>query len=156
METLKIIADWCYGKKPQGTRSYEDIPDEERDWNSGWYLHGKLEELVKFDKALVTNCKSGGFYKKTINYKKIVGDKVIEITKRKPKHMMCFDGIVDVEVEGIPEPCIGYFWTDSYYTVYWRKRPYQIWRQRGLVCLKSDIKGCEYAKQKYEERSGSL
>lgn len=156
METMKMIADWRNNTKPEGTREYEDIPTEELDHNNDWYLHGELESFVQFDKAYVTNCLSGGFSKETINYAFISGDEVKEVSEYKPKHAMCVDGVVDVEIEGIDKPCIGYFWTDDYRTVYYQEKPYQVWRQRGLVCFADDEKGCEYAKQKLRERAKFL
>ena len=131
MNTLKLIADWRYGNKPKDTRNYEDIDPNEREYAGFWYLHGKLQDLVGYDKATVTNLKEGGFGKISEEY----------------GYMMCFDGIVPVEIEGIPEPCVGYFWTTKYT---------DIWVQRGLVCLKSDLEGCEYAERKYKEKPNFL
>lgn len=151
-----MIADWRYAEKPEGTRDWEDIPVEERDWNPWWYLDGELESIVHYDKATVTNCLSGGFAKETINWGSIVGNEVEELVDWKPKHMMCFDGIVDVEIEGISEPCKGYFWTTNYKTVYWEGKPYQVWDQRGLVCLASDKDSCERALKKMRKKSSIL
>lgn len=128
---LKLIADWRYGNKPKDTRDYEDIDPNEREYASFWYLHGKLEELVGYDKATVTNLREGGFGKNSEEY----------------GYMMCFDGIVPVEIEGIPDPCVGYFWITEYTDT---------WVQRGLVCLKSDLSGCEYAEHKYKEKPNFL
>lgn len=156
MRKLRMIADWRYGNKPEGTRDYEDIPMEERDWNSWWYLHGRLEGIVHYDKATVTNCFSGGFAKETINWGSISGDKVEKLVNWRPALMICLDEIVDVEIEGISEPCKGYFWTNNYRTVYWENKPYKIWHQRGLVCLADDKKSCEYALKKMKEKSNNL
>ena len=156
MEKMKMIANWCYSEKPKGTRDWEDIPMKEKDWNSWWYLHGKLESITHYDKATVTNCLSGGFAKDTINWESIIGDKVEKLADYKPTHMMCFDGIVDVEIEGIDLPCKGYFWTTNYRTVYWKRKPYQIWDQRGLVCLADDEEACEYALSKMKDKSDML
>lgn len=131
MKILKLIADWRYGNKPKDTRDYEDIDPNEREYASFWYLHGKLEELVGYDKATVTNLREGEFGKDSKEY----------------GYMMCLDGIVPVEIEGIPDPCVGYFWITEYT---------DIWVQRGLVCLKSDLEGCEYAESKYKEKASSL
>ena len=40
MNTLKLIVS---------NENLDDIPAEERDWNSWWYLHGELENLVGYD-----------------------------------------------------------------------------------------------------------
>lgn len=134
MKILKLIADWRYGNKPKDTRDYEDIDPNEREYASFWYLHGKLQELVGYDKAIVTNLKEGGFGKISKEY----------------GYMMCFNGIVPVEIEGIPEPCVGYFWTTKLYGVN------NYWIQRGLVCLKSDSEGCKEAETKYKEKARKL
>lgn len=131
MKILRLIADWRYGNKPSNTRDYEDIDPNEREYANFWYLHGKLEELVGYDKAAVTNLREGGFGKDSKEY----------------GYMMCFDGIVPVEIEGIPDPCVGYFWITKYTDT---------WVQRGLVCLKSDLEGCEYAEHKYKEKPNFL
>ena len=151
-KVLKMIADWSYAEKPEGTRDYNDISVEERDWNSWWYLHGELEGVVHYDKATVTNCLSGGFAKETINFGSVAGDKVESLIEWRPRHMMCFDGVVDVEIEGIDKLCKGYFWTDRYQTVYWEGKPYKIWEQRGLVCFADDTEACEYAMRKMREK----
>ena len=147
---LKLVADWRYGTKPEGTRGFDEIPVEERDCNSWWYLHGKLAEIVGYDKAMATNCKSGGFAKDTINWSEIDGDTVINVSDKIPTHKMYVNGIIDVEIEGINEPCVGYFWTTYDKKIYWEGKAYDFWEQRGLVCLKSDEEGCKDAKTRYD------
>lgn len=156
MNTLKLIA-FSVRRDLIGTdKKLENIPAEERDNNSWWYLHGDLTDITGYDKATTINCKSGGFSKDTINWSEITGDIVNSISEDIPTSQMCFTGVVDVEIEGIKEHCIGYFWTVNHRTIYWENKPYQYWEQRGLVCLKSDTKGCEYAKKKYEEKPNRL
>ena len=154
---LKMIADWRFNEKPEGTRDWEDIVPDERDNNSWWYLDGVLESIVHYDKATVTNCKSGGFGVETINWRSISGDKVTEIETEKPMiYRMCFDGIVDVEIEGIDKPCIGYFWTTNHQVIYWEGKPYEHWDQRGLVCLQTDFEACERAERKMKQKKNIL
>ena len=159
-KVLKMIADWRYGDKPKNTREYEDIPVNERDNNSWWYLHGELQSFVHYDKATVTNCESGGFGVETINPRKLDGDQVEEIDEENPTcYMIHLDGIVEVEVEGIDKPCIGFFWTTKsrcYEKIYWKDEPYEWWEQRGLVCFKDDTEACKYAFQKYREKAQCL
>ena len=156
MNTLRLIADWRYKEKPANSRDYDSIPAEERDWNSWWYLHGELECLVGYDKATATNCKSAGYTKPTVPWEEIHGSAVTKITDQKPWWAMCVDGIIPVEVEGISEPCVGFFWTAEYRKIRWQDDVYDKWEQRGLVCLKSDRTGCKYAFKKYKERSEIL
>ena len=131
MNTLKLIACWKQ-EKPKGTRGFDDIPPEEREYAGLWYLHGALESLVGYDKAIVTNLKEGNFGKPHSEF----------------GYSMCIDDIVHVEIEGVPEPCIGYFWTT--------KTGENSWVQRGLVCLVSDVEGRKYAESKYNEKSRIL
>lgn len=153
---LKLIAEWKFGEKPEGTREYNDIRPEERDNNSWWYLHGDLQSFVGYDKATVTNCKSGGFSKETIDWADIEGDQVMKIVSKNPRHEMYLNGEVDVEIEGISRPCKGYFYTTNERTVYYKSKPYDFWMQRGLVCFADDKEACEYAKRKMSEKSRIL
>lgn len=132
---------------------YDKIPEDERDNNSWWYLHGELEEIIGYDKGVVCNCKSGGFGVETLNTKQIDGELITEIDENKPIiTKMCFEGIVNVKVESVNQPCIGYFWTDNYRDAYWKGKLYKQWRQRGLVCLKSDVEGIKLARKMYMNR----
>lgn len=155
MNTLKLIA-FCANGKSLGTIKLEDIPAEERDWNSWWYLHGELEKIVGYDKATTINCKSAGYSRETINAGEIHGSDVINLSPNLPCTMMYINGIVPVEIEGISEPCVGYFWTTNNRKISWQGKEYDFWDQRGLVCLKSDQKGCKYAEKKYKEKSKIL
>ena len=129
---LKLVADWKYGTKPEGTRDLEDIPPEEKEYSSFWYLHGELENLVEYDKAMVSNLTEGGCGKASTVF----------------GYTMSVEGIIPVEIEGISEPCIGYFWTVQ--------TDNSSWIQRGLVCLKSDVGSCKYAEFKYNTKSKFL
>ena len=158
MKVLKMIADWRYKQKPKNTREYQDIPLNERDNSSWWYLHGELEDFVGFDKATVTNCLSGGFAKQSIRYEKIVGGVVESVynNDESPFYRMYFNGVVDVEIEGINQPCIGYFYTDKERKVTYKGKTYDLWKQRGLVCFKSDAEACFYAIKKMKEKCSFL
>lgn len=136
-----------------GYKKYNNIPLNERDNNSWWYLDGELVSLVGYDGAAVTNCKSGGFGIETINPLEIEDDQVEKIDEENPTHYMIrLDGIVEVEVEGIDKPCIGFFWTTDHQTIYYDDKPYEWWRQRGLVCLKSDTEAIKCAQRKYRDK----
>ena len=153
---LKLIAEWKFGGKPEGTREYNDIRPEERDNNSWWYLHGKLQSFVGYDKATVTNCLSGGFSKETIDWADIEGSIVTKIYSEIPRHEMYFTGEIDVEIEGINKPCKGYFYVINEREVHYKEKSYPIWEQKGLVCFADDKEACEYAKRKMNERSRIL
>lgn len=117
-------------------------------YNNWWYLHGKLEDILGYDKASVINAKECPEYIRMIHgIDSLSGDKTII-----PE--LYINDIIECEVVGVEEPCIGYFWT----TNKWAKECFDDphWDQRGLVCLKSDIGGCEYALSRYKEKSRSL
>ena len=97
-----------------------------------WYLHGELENKCGYDKAIITNCKELGLYRDTI------------IDKDKVEQKMYANGAYECKVEGIDEPCVGYFYTTNEHD--------KTWIQRGLVCLKSDKDACQYAQKAMKER----
>lgn len=136
-KTLHIIPDLYYAGSEDYTKKIENVPMEERDNAGFWYLHGKLEELLGFDKAIISNCKTLGI-SKPFKY----GD---NLTTNK----LYLNGIYPCEVEGIEEPCVGYFWATDEVDGY-------RWMQRGLVCLKSDETACQYAEKKMNEKSFSI
>lgn len=132
-------------------------------YNNWWYLHGDLENRLHYDKASMINAKeypefirmipefdklgsNGEFWRGNVQSFNFVPNLYI-------------NGIVECEVIGIDEPCVGYFWTAD-------ELPLKMtclttgeifedihWHQRGLVCLKSDIESCDYALKKYIEKS---
>ena len=149
---LKIIPAWRSSNEPKKKTPFREIKPEERDNNSWWYLDGDLEEFVGYDKAIVSNCKSGGFAKETIKWFEILGDKVTSADISKPFYNMCLDGEVDVEVEGISRPCKGFFWTVNHRDVYHQDKKYEIWDQRGLVCFADDKEACDRARTRMNNK----
>jgi len=151
--TINIIADWRYGVKPENSRNYEDIPQNEVCYNNWWYLHGELERIVHFDKGDITNADELGLTTKIIPWTHISGNQVLEIAKDIKEYTQSnLEGIYPVTVEGINQPCVGYFWTADHKTVYYKDKAYQYYTQRGLVCLVSDKDGCEYAERLMKEK----
>lgn len=128
------------------------------DW---WYLHGKLENIFGYDKASIINAKECPQYiRKLPNTSSLGSDGNIWKGKTSEFEFIPYlylNGIIDCEIIGVNEPCIGYFWTTN-------ESPLEItndsgevfrdiyWHQRGLVCLKSDKEGCEYALKRYKEK----
>ena len=149
---LKLIVDnpgWV--NIPTKTK-YSDIPENERDNNNWWYLHCNLEDYVGYDKATAINCDSIGISKETIYATCIIGNKVESVFHENIHKEMHFTGIIDVEIEGIDKPCIGYFWVTKERDIIWKNKTYPYWKQRGLVCFKDDIDGCKDAYKKYSEQ----
>lgn len=157
MNTLKITA-----YKADGTlfrskmESEDDVPEFEMCHNSWWYLHGKLESFVGYDKGITTNCLSAGYSKFTIDWSEIQGNEVVDVLQDRERPVMHVDGIIPVEIEGVMKPCLGYFWTTDERTITWKGRAYPYWQQRGIVCLADDREGCKYAQKKYDERARML
>ena len=155
--TLKLIL---------GIPKKDKYKEEELDNNSGWYLHGKLEKDVGYDKAIAVNCKTLGISKETrhiIERWKIGGKNYIRLQNNLPRFEMHFNGIINVEVEGVPYRCKGYFWTvmeEKDITVINMEKYEQlditIWLQRGLVCYANDTEANKYALQHYKSKSITL
>lgn len=131
------------------------------DRNSWWYLHGKLEGLCHYDKAVVLNLSEFPEYQgDTLKWSYITGN-ITEVSKFEKNKEMKINDIIPVQVIGIDKPCIGYFWTTDERTVTakcknGKTKDFQHWCQRGLVCLSEDIEACKYAKKKYQEKSINL
>ena len=152
METLEMIAMTYDGKPYNTNRTLDSIPDDEQDHNGWWYLHGELQSIVGYDKAVTTNCKTAGYSRATVDWIEITGNEVIEVRSEKPRWNICIDNIIPVKVDGIEDPCIGFFWTEKKRNVKWNGKEYPFWYQHGLVCLARDIESCEYARKRYDER----
>ena len=154
-QVLKMIADGLFDSRENLLKRYAEIPVDERDNNSWWYLHGQLESDVHFDKATAVNCKTAGYSRETINWKEICGDTVTKVEKNGSMciHRMYINGEVPVEIEGIDKACVGFFWTEDCEDVQWKNKKYPHWNQRGLVCYADDTEACEYAREKMNERA---
>lgn len=155
---LKMFPDDVNWAKIKATTKYEDVPEEERDNNGWWYLHYKLEDIVGYDKATTSNCKSAGYSRKTIRWSEISGNKVNKVRGNDPENYynIYINSIVPVEVEGVDKPCVGFFWTTDEHDIYWKDIAYPHWYQRGLVCLMEDINGIEDAYNKFLEKTTVL
>ena len=155
MKKLKIICDW--------DKDYDKIVTPERlkngdlDQNSWWYLDGLLEGKCGYDKATVYNLSElPDLRKETLRWKSITGDRaeVESYTKHTEIHA---NGEFEVEVYGIEEPCIAFFWTTRERVVRTNKGiSFKVWDQRGLVCLKTDTEAIERARRKRAQRTENL
>lgn len=135
--------------------------------SDGWYLHGKLEGIVGIDLCYLISSPDIKKYLKRVP--KIVGcytsnGKVISITDGKFfKEFPYINGVVECEIVGVIEECIGYFWTiqEKPMEVYTKEgdKPFYsgiFWKQKGLICLKSDKEGIEHAEDKFRKRAEFL
>lgn len=153
---LEVVVDDASWVDAKYSTDYDSIPRDEIGFG-GWYLHGKLEDLVGYDIAYATNCRTAGYSRETINYSVIRGGKVVELEEGgKLRHEMHINDIVPVKVKGVEESCIGYFWTIVLTEVQYEGELYTIYRQRGLVCLESDQEGREYALTAFKEKRSDL
>lgn len=156
-EVLKMTAYQVGGQLYKSKfKSEREVPEQEMCHNSWWYLHGKLQDVVGYDKAITTNCKSAGYSRDTIDWSEINDNQVQEVLQDRIRPVMYVNDIIPVEVEGFDEPCVGYFWTTDERLIYWKGVEYPYWKQRGLVCFKDDKEACEYAQKKYNERTRIL
>lgn len=157
---LKIISD----RNPNLNEVLTSAGDDNLDHSSGWYLHGRLEELCHYDLATIYNMSDfPENIKTTLRYQTMINDKtsVRELDYFGKSYL---HGVYPVEVYGIQEECIGYFWISDerecvasiFHGNSGDKRKFINWKQRGLVCLKSDKEAIEYAKKRYSENSSYL
>lgn len=124
--------------KPQLIKQEQRIGDKNH-ISGWWYLHGKLERKVRYDKGQIIS-------KNNLLFKEILYKD--DNTHRKIYYLE--DGIYDVKVIGIKHPCVGYFWTtfkkfDNIEGI--------VPQMHGLVCYKNDLEAVKYAEKKYNERS---
>lgn len=128
------------------------------DHSSGWYLHGKLEDLCHYDIATIYNMSEFPEDRRETLMRKIDSGKI------NPHLKSYLHGIYPVKVYGVSEECVGIFWiadeqvktASCFYGNSGDHRKFIDWDQRGLVCLKSDKEAIEYAKQKYIENISLL
>lgn len=104
----------------------ENFLREDTVLSTWWYLHGDLQALIGFDRGIILNYGECLTSLKRVEYP---DNKYFNV-------LFVEDGIYDVEVLGVSEPCIAYLWKDKNML-------------RGLVCLKRDIEGCKEAFEKY-------
>lgn len=157
-KTLKII--------PYTSEDLDDViksaGKDNLDNNSWWYLHGDLERRCGYDKAFIYNMSDfPDEYIEVLEWREINGreTEVPEFIYRKEAHL---HGIYPVEVYGVPEPCLGFFWITGERKITatnkrsGEKRDFMYWEQRGLVVLESDKEEVEYARKRYEENCSHL
>lgn len=123
---------------------------------SWWYLHGKLMEMVGYDKAVIVGGLSKSDIRLTPDWVSIDGSKITGLASEKLLEGVHLNGIYPIKIEDIEEPCIGYFWTTKERFVTWEDVGYSIWKQRGLVVLESDTESNENARIAYEEKREKL
>ena len=159
-KTLKIISF----RDDDHEKIIKASGDNNLDHSSGWYLHGKLEDLCHYDLATIYNMSDfPENIRETLRWGTMIGDKTT-IEKLDYFGKSYLHGIYQVEVYGVQEECVGYFWiTDERECVASvihsnseDKRKFTNWNQRGLVCLKSDKEAIEYAEKCYAENRSHL
>ena len=138
------------------------VGDANLDHSSGWYLHGKLEDMCGYDLATIYNMSEFlENIKMTLRWGTMVNDKT-EIDTLDFFGKSYLHGIYPVEVYGIQEECVGYFWiTDERECIASVPTPegkikFTDWYQRGLVCLKSDLEAIKYAEDCYAKNRSNL
>lgn len=159
MSKLKLL--------PYYHENYDSIAKEAEEtdnlvYNNWWYLHGKLEEILHYDKASVINAKECPEFIKMVPKAEHLGSNgtvwIGRVKSFKFVPWLHINDIIECEVLGINEPCIGYFWTTNELAMTIVSESGECfddcyWQQKGLVCLKSDVEGCEYALEKFNEKA---
>lgn len=125
-DKLIIIAKQVDGSLYKSNINYEDLSEDIKDSGNWWYLHGRLQDDVGYDKGLIENIRPE------------------QVENRCGYPDINLNGEYEVEIRGIDKPCIGYFWIDS------------IGLGRGLVCYKDDLEEIKFAKENYKEKSSSI
>jgi hypothetical protein len=120
---------------PTNYRRINEMDSSEQDNAMFWYFHGKLQDIVGYDKGVMTNCKTLGILKP-----------FVYDTERQAISKLCYNGTLECKVEGIDKQCTAFL-----YTV--QEHGNDFWIQRGLVCLNEDEEACKYAEKKMNTKS---
>lgn len=159
MNKLKITAETVDGKLYKSQyRDFSAIDPKELDNCSWWYLHGKLERKIGYDKGIVTNAFTAGYSDETINecyWDECRINHIIPDRNKLIINKLKLNGIVPVEVEGISKLCTGFFWISKEKTVL-TPEPYKVWFQRGLVIFQDDIDEFNYCYNRWTEKTSAL
>lgn len=140
MQKLKITAFLPDGKTLYKSHypSADDVPDSE--WFPGyWHFFGSIKEDLGIDQGFATNCEELGIASDKLDYESIENGEVTSIHSQYKRREMNFDGIIEVEVEGVQKPCKGYFWTEST-TVRHDGTVFPMWDQYGLIVYSDNEK----------------
>ena len=140
MDKLKVTAFLTDGKTLYKSHypSADGVPN--REWFPGyWRFYGSVRELG-IDQGFATNCEALGIASDKLDYERIENGEVTSIYSQYKRREMNFNGIIDVEVEGVQKPCKGYFWTEST-TVRHDGKVFPMWDQYGLIVYADDKKG---------------
>lgn len=129
-----------YGYEDSPTSTYDEktleiLHDPGTIVSNWWYFDGELEERLGHDKGIIINL---GDFEEELKSKKVYyngNDKTFNV-------VYLPDGVYEVEVLGIAEPCLGYL-----YTVHEENPMFT-----GLVVLKSDIEANRRAEEWMRER----
>lgn len=128
MSELKIV--------PTGGPGYGGELPYEKDrllFGDWWYLHGKLEEDMGYDKAYFLDIPKE--------------HTVLQYIDKHPFVETNLNGFFEVDVEGTNKHCVGFFWPVLSGNVI---------QQRGLVVYWDDLEALMDAQEKYMNRSSHL
>lgn len=163
-ELITILPDQGYCENPR-VREFE-LNEFQKDLSRssrGWYMHGELEDDMRFDIADFVRVptrhirekvyyESGGDWSKPgMQWNEFVDD-------NKPMRPATWlEGCFPVRVIGTDKPCLGFFWTKRYYYVTLvNGEKYFTWEQFGLVCYADDTQAIMQAHDAMRERTCCL
>jgi hypothetical protein len=158
-KVLQVLPDSCYntplykklrkirknGKCIDWTKQNHLVECDNAGW---WYLHGKLEEQVHYDKAMILNCTEAGDTVETLRWWEIRGDKCTSYSD-KPYRVMHVNGVRRCNVIGVNGDCLGFFYTEDEREVTYDKGTFTYWKQRGYIVQRNDKDGVLDALHKY-------
>jgi len=159
MNKLRITAETVDGKLYKSQyNSFSVIDPKERDNCSWWYLHGKLQKKIGYDKGIVTNAFTAGYSEETIDegyWYDCEANQIIPDRNKLIINKLKLNGIVPVEVEGVSKLCTGFFWITKERTIS-IPEPHKVWNQRGLVIFQDDIDEFNYCYNCWAEKTIAL
>ena len=151
--TIKII-DW-------NNPGRDKLNPQDIFYNNWWYFHGKLETILGYDKGIMYKCNSfkevpivdSAYFRNGIWH--------AECETLKLRKEAYLNGEFPVEVDTISKPCVGFFWTTDEHPYEVTTKTGDLWAgtmyyQRGLVCLKDDVKACNYAKECLKQKTSNI
>lgn len=145
---LRYIPDDGYGLmliRESERASYSDI-------NVAGTLSDKVRRMFNTEYGVIANSVNLGFYKETIAWKAMTNNKVTEVFEKKPIKKMYLNGMMPVDILGLNDKCVGYFWTVKETTITYEGRQYPDWWQFAFICKADDAKTCSILRRAYEER----
>lgn len=114
--------------------------------NGMWYFHGKLEDMFNYDLGILYDLDEK-YLRSTLKYSELL-DRKARLGEYQVIKKPYINGVYPVNVYGVYERCLGFFWVDDEIVCedLVSPRKFPNWIQKGLIVLESDKESVEYAK----------